>query len=99
MGFPGKILRGTDKKGKRTSGICIITAWLCEQCLCLGQLKTEEKSNEKTAIPQLIEEIEKENAIVIIDAIANSPVIAQQIDDKKGDYILSLKKNQKGVFE
>jgi len=65
----------------------------------LGQLKTEEKSNEKTAIPQLIEEIEKENAIVSRDAIANSPVIAQQIDDKKGDYILSLKKNQKGVFE
>jgi len=99
IAIDGKILRGTDKKGKRKSGICIITAWICEQCLCLGQLKTEEKSNEKTAIPQLIEEIEIENAIVSIDAIANSPAIAQQIVDKKGDYILSLKKNQKSVFE
>ena len=99
IAMDGKILRGTDKKGRRKSGICIVTAWLCEQCLCLGQLKTSEKSSEKTAIPQLTEEIEIENATVSIDAIANSPAIAGQIVDKKGDYILSLKKNQKSVFE
>lgn len=99
IAIDGKILRGTDKKGKKKSGICIVTAWICEQCLCLGQLKTEEKSNEKSAIPQLIQEIEIENAIVSIDAIANSPAIAQQIVDKKGNYILSLKRNQKSVFE
>ncbi len=99
ISIDGKVCRGTTEGGKKKSGICIITAWACEQSLCLGQLKTEAKSNEKTAIPILLEEIELENTIVSIDAIANSPVIAKQILGRRGDYILSLKKNQKDTFE
>lgn len=56
-------------------------------------------NREKTAIPALIEEIDIKNTVISIDAIANSPAIAQQIIEKGGDYILSLKKNQKNVFE
>jgi len=99
ISIDGKVCRGTNKGGKKKSGICIITAWACEQSLCLGQLKTEEKSNEKTAIPILLEEIEVKNTVISIDAIANSPSIAKQIVNRGGDYILSLKKNQKDTFE
>ncbi len=69
----------------------------------LGQCKTEEKSNEKTgpaaAIPALLEDLDVKGALVSIDAIANTPAIAEQIVDKQGHCLLSLKKNQKCTFE
>lgn len=99
ISIDGKVCRATNKTGKKNGGICIITAWSCEQNLTLGQLKTDAKSNEKKAIPELIEDLEVKNAIVSIDAIANNPAIAEQIIDKGGDYILSLKKNQGIAFE
>ena len=99
ISIDGKVCRATNPSGKKKKGICIITAWACEQNLCLGQLKTEEKSNEKTAIPVLIEGLDVKDSIVSIDAIANTPNIAAQIVDKGGDYILSLKKNQRVTFE
>ena len=95
----GKVLRATAQAGKRNSGICVVTAWACEQQVVLGQAKTEEKSNEKTAIPALLEELDLEGALVSIDAIANGPAIAEQIIEQKGHYLLSLKKNQKSTFE
>lgn len=99
ISIDGKVCRATNPNGKKKGGICIITAWACEQNLCLGQLKTEEKSNEKTAIPMLLTDLEVKDSVVSIDAIANSPTIAAQIIDKEGDYILSLKHNQKQTFE
>lgn len=99
ISIDGKILRATGKKGKRNSGICIVTAWACEQNLVLGQLQTDVKSNEKTAIPELIEQLELTDAFVSIDAAGNSPVIAEQIVDKGGHYLLALKKNQGNTFE
>lgn len=99
ISIDGKVLRATKKRGKSNRGLCILTAWVCEQNLVLGQLKTAQKSNEKTAIPVLIEQLEVENALVSIDAIGNSPQIAAQIVDRGGHYLLSLKKNQKTAFE
>jgi predicted transposase YbfD/YdcC len=99
ISIDGKVCRATNPRGKKKGGICIITAWACEQNVCLGQLKTEEKSNEKTAIPMLVEELDVKDSVVSIDAIANSPSIGAQIIDKGGDYILSLKQNQKETFE
>ena len=95
----GKVLRATAQAGKRTSGICVVTAWACEQQVVLGQAKTEEKSNEKTAIPALLEELDLKGALVSIDAAVNSPAIAEQIIEQQGHYLLSLKKNQKNTFE
>jgi predicted transposase YbfD/YdcC len=99
ISIDGKVCRATNKTGKKNGGICIVTAWSCEQNLTIGQLKTEAKSNEKKAIPELIEELDLKDALVSIDAIANNPAIAEQIVDKGGNYILSLKKNQKIAFE
>ncbi len=95
----GKVLRATAKSGKKKSGICIITAWACEQKLVLGQLKTAEKSNEKTAIPALLADLSLKESVVSIDAIANNPQVAEQIISKGGNYILSLKNNQRYAFE
>ena len=94
----GKVLRATAQAGKRNSGICVVTAWACEQQVVLGQAKTEEKSNEKTAIPALLEELDLTGALVSNAAI-NGPAIAEQIVDQQGHYLLSLKKNQKNTFE
>lgn len=99
ISIDGKVLRATAQAGKRNSGVCVVSAWACEQQLVLGQRKTEQKSNEKTAIPALLEELDVKGAIVSIDAVANGPAIAEQIVDKQGHYLLSLKKNQKNTFE
>ena len=95
----GKVLRATAQHGKRNSGVCVVTAWACEQQLVLGQLKTEKKSNEKTAIPALLAELDLKEALVSIDAIANGPAIAEQIVGQQGHYLLSLKRNQKHTFD
>jgi len=99
ISIDGKVLRATARSGKKKSGICIITAWACEQKLVLGQLKTAEKSNEKTAIPALLADLSLAESVVSIDAIANNPQVAEQIINKGGHYILSLKNNQQHAFE
>lgn len=95
----GKVLRGTAEAGKKTSGLCLVSAWAANQGLSLGQVKVDEKSNEKTAIPKLLDGLDLENAVVSIDAAACNSSIAGQIIKKQGDYLLALKKNQKRLFE
>lgn len=99
LNIDGKVLRGTATKGKKKSGICILTAWSQEHNLVLGQLKIDEKSSEKTAIPELIEMLDLENAIVSIDAIACTNNIAKPIIDGGGNYIIAVKNNKKGLKE
>lgn len=54
INIDGKALRATGKRGKRTSGLCLVNAWVAEHCLSLGQVKVDAKSNEKNAIPAII---------------------------------------------
>ena len=67
--------------------------------LVLGQIACEEKSNEITAIPKLLEMLEIEGCIVTIDAMGTQKEIAKKIKEKKADYILSVKENQKKLYE
>lgn len=99
VNIDGKVLRATAVQGKKKSGLCLISAWVGEQNVSLGQLKTAEKSNEKTAIPELIASLDIKNALVSIDAIACSKSVASQIVDKEADYLLALKNNNKGLYE
>jgi len=99
LNIDGKVLRGTGQAGKKHAGICLVSAWAEEQRLVLGQKRAEEKSNEKTAIPELLEELDLQGALVSIDAIACSVKTAEIIIRKGGNYLLSLKKNQKHLFE
>jgi predicted transposase YbfD/YdcC len=99
VGIDGKVLRATATSGQKKSGLCIVSAWASEQGLCLGQLRMDSKSNEKTAIPELLRELDLERAIVSIDAIACNGPVAETIVGKGGDYILALKSNQKTLYQ
>jgi predicted transposase YbfD/YdcC len=99
INIDGKVLRATGKEGKKHAGICLVSAWAQRQRLVLGQKKVDSKSNEKKAIPELIDSLDLQGALVSIDAIACSEKTATSITDKGGYYLLSLKKNQKSLYE
>lgn len=73
----------------------IITAWASKQNMVLGQLKTDHKSNEITAIPQLLDMLTLKGSTITIDAMGCQTKIADKIVDKDADYVLAVKANQK----
>lgn len=77
----------------------IISAWATKQNMVLGQLKTEDKSNEITAIPQLLDMLTLTGATITIDAMGCQTKIAEKIIDKKADYVLAVKGNQKKLHK
>jgi predicted transposase YbfD/YdcC len=99
INIDGKVVRATAEGGKKKSGICLVSAWVAEQRLVVGQEKVDKKSNEKTAIPQLINTLDLQGALVSIDAMGCQVSIGEQIIEKGGDYLLSLKKNQACLYE
>lgn len=90
----GKALRRSHDKKNNLGPLFFVSAWSVECGLSLGQLATEEKSNEITAIPALLEHIDVRGAVVTIDAAGCQKNIAKQIVDAGGDYVLALKGNQ-----
>jgi predicted transposase YbfD/YdcC len=99
INIDGKVLRATGKRGKKTAALCLVNAWSAEHCLSLGQVKVDKKSNEKTAIPEIIRTVDIKGALVSIDAMGCDKKIASLIVENEGDYLLALKKNQKGLYE
>ena len=106
LNIDGKVLRGTSrkrskdgKKARKNDGICILTAWASDQRVVLGQQKIAAKTNEKTAIPQLIRNMDIQNAIVTIDAVLCTPALSKLIVDKGGHYILAVKGGNKHLLE
>lgn len=95
----GKKLKGVNPTSKGNKGLYILNAWVGENKICVGQTKVEDKSNEITAIPELLKNIDITDAIVSIDAIGCQKKVVEQIISQKGNYILSVKKNQKKLFE
>lgn len=92
IAIDGKCLKGScDENGNM---IHIVSAFCTENNIVLGQDKVDEKSNEITAIPKLLEAIDIQGTIITIDAMGCQFKIADQIVEGKGDYILSLKENQ-----
>lgn len=83
--------------GKRA--LHLVSAWASANTLTLGQVQTEEKSNEITAIPKLLEMLELEGCIVTIDAMGCQKEIAQGILDRGADYVLAVKQNQGRLYE
>jgi predicted transposase YbfD/YdcC len=99
VAIDGKTLRGSYDKKSNKSAIHMISAWADANSLVLGQIKVDDKSNEITAIPKLIEILELKGCIVTIDAMGCQKKIAKKIIDKGADYILALKGNQGKLFE
>jgi len=98
VSLDGKTIRGAKSKGKK-SPFHVVSAWAHESNMVLGQLMTDEKSNEITAIPQLIELLELEQTVITIDAMGCQENIATKIIDNQANYILAVKNNQKNLFE
>ncbi len=97
--FDGKSLRGSSSTELSLKAIHIVSAWSTNNGIILGQIKTEDKSNEITAIPKLIDLLDIKDSIVTIDAMGCQKEIASKIIDNGGDYILALKNNQKSFFQ
>ena len=71
---------------------------MAENHITLGELKTEEKSNEITAAPELLDLLDIENCILTADTMSCQNTIAAKIAEKQADYVLSVKENQPGLF-
>jgi predicted transposase YbfD/YdcC len=94
IAIDGKTLRGSYNRDDRSSTIHMISAYASANKLVLGQLKTDCKSNEITAIPELIKLLDLRGALVTIDAMACQTKIAKAIVEQGGDYLLAVKGNQ-----
>ena len=94
IAIDGKALRRSHDRKNKLGALFLVSAWSVESGVSLGQLATEAKSNEITAIPELIENIDVSGAIVTIDAAGCQKNIAAQIINAGGDYVFSLKGNQ-----
>lgn len=99
ISIDGKTLKHSGSKGIGKKAIHLVNAWANEQRLVLGQVKVNDKSNEITAIPELIKVLELSGCLVTIDAMGTQTQIAQLIQDKGADYCLALKGNHKYLHE
>jgi len=95
----GKTLRRSYDRGDNKAALHMVSAWASANRLVLGQLKTEEKSNEITAIPELLRILALEGCIVTIAAMGCQSAIATQIIEQGGDYVLALKGNQGTIHD
>ena len=94
IAIDGKVLRRSFDTASAKSSLHMVSAWGCEQRLVLGQIATDAKSNEITAVPKLLEMLSLKGCIVSVDALNCQREIARQIVDQGGDYALALKGNQ-----
>ncbi len=99
IAIDGKTIRHSYDQAAGQGAIHMVSAWATQNRLVLGQVKVDEKSNEITAIPQLLKVLALNGCIVTIDAMGAQTEIAQQIVEQGGDYILSLKGNQGNLHE
>ncbi len=99
IAIDGKSLKHSYDKKFGNRAINMVSAWATSNKLVLGQIKVDKKSNEITAIPELIKVLDVAGCIVTIDAIGCQKEIVNLISQKDGDYIIALKKNQKSLYE
>ena len=99
VAIDGKTLRHSYDSSSNTAAMHMISAWADGASLVLGQLKVNEKSNEITAIPKLLEMLDLSGCVVTIDAMGCQKEIAKSIIKKDADYVLALKGNQGTLHE
>ena len=99
IAIDGKTLRRSHDARKTKDAIHLVSAWATANRLVLGQVKVADKSNEITAIPELLQLLDLRGCLVTIDAAGTQTKIAATIVDREADYLLALKKNQKGLAE
>jgi len=98
VAIDGKALCGTREAGKKTL-VHMVSAWASANSLVLAQRKVDDKSNEITAIPKLLDALELSRTVITIDAMGCQRSIAEKIVAKKADYVLAVKENQGHLLE
>ena len=99
IAIDGKTLRGSYDRADGRAAIHMVSAWASENQLSLGQVVVPEKSNEITAIPELLGLLDIAGALVTIDAMGCQREIAAEIRRGEGDYVLAVKQNQPTLYE
>lgn len=94
VAIDGKTCRRSHDAGQGLGPLHLVSAWASEAGIALGQVATDEKSNEITAIPELLGRIELANTVITIDAMGCQKEIAREIVDGGGDFVLAVKDNQ-----
>ena len=97
VNFDGKTLRGSGEPGDHQA-LHIVSAWVREHNLVLGQVVTDEKSNEITAIPEVLDMIDIKGDVITIDAMGCQTEIAKKIRKKNADYVFAVKENHPTLF-
>lgn len=99
IAIDGKTIRNSFNRTFGQSAIHMVSAWAHESGIVLGQTKVDEKSNEITAIPKLLDSIDIKGSTVTIDAMGTQKSIAEKIKTNGGEYVLALKGNQGNLHE
>ena len=99
IAIDGKAQRGSARRTVGRSALHVVSAWAVENRLTLGQVATDAKSNEITAIPELLELLDLKGAVVTIDAMGCQKGIAADIIAGEGQYVLAVKENQPHLYE
>jgi predicted transposase YbfD/YdcC len=99
ISIDGKSVCNSACKAHGLGALHLVSAWSGRNQLVLGQQKVADKSNEITAIPELLSLLNIKGALITIDAMGTQKKIAQQIISSQGDYLLSLKGNQEALYE
>lgn len=97
--FDGQTERRTAEKYLNLSGIHLLNAWSADNRICIGQLKVDDKSNEITAMPELMDCLDLKNTIITADALNTQKTIVAKAIDCEADYLLPVKGNQENLLE
>ena len=92
----GKTIRGS--KNDKHKAYHVVSAWIAENQITLGELKTQEKSNEITAVPELLDMLDVEGSIITADAMSCQKAIVAKIKEKQADFVIGLKENQPNLL-
>jgi predicted transposase YbfD/YdcC len=99
IALDGKTLRRSHDRKRKKEPLQMVSAWSCQNSLVLGQLAVDSQSNEITALPKLLQHLELEGCLLTADAIHCQKKLVKQVRKQKGDYTLSVKENQKNLYE
>jgi predicted transposase YbfD/YdcC len=99
IAIDGKSIRASRRVRQNLKALHIVNAWSCVNGISLGQIKVDDKTNEITAIPEILKKLFIEGAIITIDAMGCQKEIAKQILEQKGEYILRVKANQGSLHD
>jgi len=99
VAIDGKTVRGSHNRASGKSAIHMVSAWASANRLVLGQVKVADRSNEITAVPELLDMLDVSGCTVTVDAMGCQKEIARKITDSRADYILALKRNQPQLYD